>query len=306
MRFFPLIDFRVLPMSRCRSAYRLTSFSGVEGVLGRFALILPVCFWMADGGVRAEEAGSAVAERVDFRTQVRPILAANCFTCHGPDEAAREADLRLDQFDDAVSDRGGYRAITPGDHRESDLWVRVTSSDDDLRMPPGSHEPLTPEQTETLAKWIDQGAEFQTHWAFIPPTRPAVPVVGSVVDGQSGAAGESAGLTAPSTPIDAFLDHALAAAGLRAGGRAAPHDLVRRLHLDLIGIPPTPEEADAFAADPSPLAYARLVDRLLASPEYAERWARPWLDLARYADTNGYEKDRPRTIWPYRDWVLEP
>jgi len=293
-------------MTLCHIAWRRAPFLGVLAAMACFALILPVGLLLSGGEVSAAEGDSAVAaERVDFRTQVRPILAANCFTCHGPDEAAREGDLRLDQFDDAVSDRGGYRAITPGDHRESELWVRVTSSDDDLRMPPSSHEPLTPEQAETLAKWIDQGAEFQKHWAFIPPTRPAVPVTGLAGDGQSESVGELAGVATSSSPIDAFLDHALAAAGLQAGDRAAPHDLVRRLHLDLVGIPPTPEQADAFAADPSSLAYARLVDRLLASPEYAERWARPWLDLARYADTNGYEKDRPRTIWPYRDWVLD-
>ena len=228
------------------------------------------------------------AAAVNFQRDVRPILAGKCFTCHGPDGAAREADLRLDAAADALADRGGYQAIKPGDHRESEVWKRLVSDDADLRMPPSDgHEPLTPAQVDTLARWIDQGAIYEIHWAFVPPTEPPVPNVPGV-----------------STPIDAFINRSLIAAGLEPSLPADAYAIVRRVYLDLIGIPPTPEEADAFAADPSPLAYSRLVDTLIARPEYAERWARPWLDLARYADTNGYEKDRPRTIWPYRDWVL--
>jgi len=228
------------------------------------------------------------ASPVDFQRDVRPILAGKCFTCHGPDEAARQADLRLDEATNALADRGGFPAIEPGDHRKSEVWKRLVSDDADLRMPPADgHQPLTPEQVDTLARWIDQGAKYETHWAFVPPTAPPVPAI-------PGAA----------TPIDAFIDRSLIAAGLEPSPPADAYAIVRRVYLDLIGIPPTPEEADAFAADSSPLAYSRLVDALIARPEYAERWARPWLDLARYADTNGYEKDRPRTIWPYRDWVL--
>lgn len=239
-----------------------------------------------------------LAEQVDFQRQVRPILAAKCFTCHGPDEAAREADLRLDRYEDAVAERGGAPAIRPGELEASELWHRINSSDDDLRMPPpGPQAPLSPEQIAILAKWIEQGAEYQDHWAFLPPKRSEVPL--PVTTGAAVPAGIQ-----PSSPIDAFINRSLADSGLQPAPQADRYALVRRVYLDLIGIPPTPEQADAFVQDASPVAYERLVDALLASPDYAQRWARPWLDLARYADTNGYEKDRPRTIWPYRDWVL--
>lgn len=258
-----------------------------------------VVFFLLLGGVIAktpafaqpDEGDMPAAEKsskVNFQRDVRPILAGKCFTCHGPDDAAREADLRLDEATDVLEDRGGYQAIKPGDHRDSEVWKRLVTDDADLRMPPADgHEPLSPTQIDTLARWIDQGAKYETHWAFVPPVEPPVPTV-------SGA----------STPIDAFINHSLIAAGIEPSPPADAYTIVRRVYLDLIGVPPTPEEADAFAADSSPGAYARLVDTLISRPEYAERWARPWLDLARYADTNGYEKDRPRTIWPYRDWVL--
>lgn len=226
---------------------------------------------------------------VDFQRQVRPLLAGKCFACHGPDEATREAGLRLDEYQSAVEDRGGYQAIQPGDHQASELWLRVVSDDPDLRMPPaGNHATLSEQEVEILARWIDQGGRYETHWAFIPP-RPA-----TLPDHPSGG-----------SPIDALMAARLQQAGLAAAPPADRYALVRRLYLDLLGIPPTVAEADAFVHDPSPTAYVRLVDSLLSRPEYAERWARPWLDLARYADTNGYEKDRPRTIWPYRDWVIE-
>lgn len=238
---------------------------------------LPACGAFAEGD-----------PAVDYQREVRPILAGKCFTCHGPDDAAREADLRLDEATDAMHDRGGYQAIKPGDHRESEVWQRLVTDDADLRMPPADgHEPLSPAQIETLARWIDQGAKYETHWAFVPPSKPPVPTTPNAA-----------------TPIDAFVNRAMIEAGLQPSPPADPYGIVRRIYLDLIGIPPTPEEADTFVADSSPLGYSRLVDSLIARPEYAERWARPWLDLARYADTNGYEKDRPRTIWPYRDWVL--
>ena len=243
--------------------------------------------------------GEVLAQQIDFQRQVRPILAAKCFTCHGPDEAAREADLRLDRFEDAVADRGGTPAIRPGELEASEAWHRINSTDDDLRMPPpGPQAPLSPEQIAILARWIEQGAKYEDHWAFIPPKRAPVPLPVAADPAESAAVG-------PQSPIDAFINRSLAEAGLRPAPQADRYALVRRVYLDLIGIPPTPEQTDAFVQDSSPVAYERLVDTLLASPDYAERWARPWLDLARYADTNGYEKDRPRTIWPYRDWVLD-
>lgn len=227
----------------------------------------------------------ATAETVDFQREVRPILASKCYACHGPDDQTREADLRLD-----VS-VGNY-AIAPGSRDDSELWARITSDDADLRMPPSeSHEPLSKEQIETLGRWIDTGAAYQTHWSFELPTRPTAPEVAPIAEANG--------------RIDHWIQAKLQASGLKPSPQADGYALVRRLYLDLTGIPPTPEQADRFAQDRSPVAYERLVDELLASPDYAERWARPWLDLARYADTNGYEKDRPRTIWPYRDWVLK-
>lgn len=221
---------------------------------------------------------------VDYQREIRPILASKCFACHGPDEQTREAGLRLDMAEDNSS-------LVPGNREESELWVRITSDDADLRMPPSkSHEPLTPAQIAKLGEWIDAGATYENHWAFELPKQTPAP---EIKDAEA-----VRGL------IDRWIQAKLDAKGLVASGEADRASLIRRLYLDLLGITPTTDEVDRFIQDKSPVAYERLVDRLLASPDYAERWARPWLDLARYADTNGYEKDRARTIWPYRDWVL--
>ncbi|MCA9270524.1 MAG: DUF1549 domain-containing protein [Planctomycetales bacterium] len=233
----------------------------------------------------------AAEEAVSFDRDIRPILAARCFTCHGPDPEAREADLRLDEFASATADLGGYRAIDPGKPEKSAVVARITSDDPDERMPPAdAGKPLTAEQIARIKSWIAQGGEYTQHWAFAAPTRPAVP------------AAQPADW--PKSPIDSFVLARLNAAGLSPSPPADRYTLVRRVYLDLIGLPPTPEEADAFVQDESPDAYAKLVDHLLASEHYGERWASAWLDLARYSDTNGYEKDRPRSIWPYRDWVI--
>lgn len=227
----------------------------------------------------------------DFGRDVRPILAKHCFTCHGPDPEARESGLRLDQQDSATKDLGGYAAIKPGDPDASEIMIRVTHDDPDMRMPPnGAHPPLNDSQIATLRRWIQSGGEYETHWSFVAPKQPQLPEVND----PSWCAGE----------IDRFILHRIEQAGLRPSGNADRKSLIRRLYLDLTGTTPTPEEVDRFVASGDPTAYRRLVDRLLATPEYAERFARPWLDLARYSDTNGYEKDRPRTIWPYRDWVI--
>ncbi len=234
---------------------------------------------------------SSLANAVDFQREIRPILAANCFVCHGPDDEARKSNLRLDSSDGATADLGGYRAIEPGNPSKSELWLRITSNDPELRMPPTqSHKSLTDVQRKKIAEWIEAGAVYDKHWSFELPKHVPLPAV-SNVDTCRG-------------PIDRFIQAKLDSAGLIASPEADRFSLVRRVYLDLIGIPPTIAEADRFVADPSPIAYERLVDSLLASPDYAERWLRPWLDLARYADTNGYEKDRARTIWPYRDWLL--
>ncbi|HNG34924.1 MAG TPA: PSD1 and planctomycete cytochrome C domain-containing protein, partial [Blastocatellia bacterium] len=227
----------------------------------------------------------SAAEPVRFGRDVLPILSANCFACHGPDERNRKAGLRLDIEAEAKAKRRSGFPVAPGEPQKSLLLARITSNDPDAVMPPpGSHKHISPEQIETLRRWIVEGAAWGRHWSFEPVVRPAV------------AAGQR--------PIDALVSAALAAKGLSLRPAAMPHTLVRRLWLDLIGLPPTPELADKFAADPSPAAYERMVNELLAKPQFGEHWARMWLDLARYADTKGYEKDLGRTIWPYRDWVV--
>ncbi len=234
-------------------------------------------------------------EPVSFSRQIRPLLAAKCLACHGPDDEHRAAELRLDQSESAFEDRGDYAAIVPGHPEKSAMVARMTSADEAERMPPvDSGKQLTPAEIELLTRWIAEGANFEPHWAFVPPRRSEVPSVQRT--------------SWPRNPVDHFTLARMEAAGLAPAPEADPTTLVRRAYLDLIGFPPLPDEIDAFLADAafSSLddAFSRLVDRLLASPHYGERWARPWLDLARYADTNGYEKDRERQIWAYRDWVI--
>ncbi len=234
-------------------------------------------------------------DAVDFNRDVRPILAAHCFKCHGPDEGTREADLRVDTFAAATADRGGYAAIVPSQPADSELLQRVLSDDPDLRMPPPDEAAaLTAAQVETLTRWIEAGGRYETHWSLVPPVAAPVPPRVNAFSARTTSA------------IDRFVQARLhEATPLAPAPPADRYALVRRLYLDLTGLPPSPEQADAFVHNDDPLAYERLVDRLLASPSFAENLAQPWLDLARYADTNGYEKDRPRTIWPYRDWVLQ-
>jgi hypothetical protein len=228
----------------------------------------------------------------DFNRDVRPILSNRCFKCHGPDEANREAGLRLDLRDAAVRALdSGERAIVPGHADSSELVARIESDDPDLVMPPPQTKvSLSAEERRTLQEWIAAGAAYAPHWAFVAPRMPAPPAVRDDAFVRN--------------PIDRFVLARLEAEGLAPAVEADRATLCRRVHLDLVGLPPSPDELDAFLADTSPNAYEQLVDRLLASPRYGERWARKWLDLARYADTNGYEKDRARTIWPYRDWVI--
>ena len=232
---------------------------------------------------------ASAAEPIDFNRQVRPILSGNCFKCHGPDDKARESDLRLDQREVATKElESGAKAIVPGKADASELVRRIFSADDNERMPPpASNKRLTDEQKQVLKQWIAEGAKYDPHWAFAPPRQVAPP---TVADARNA--------------VDAFISNRLHAAGLELSPEADRYTLARRASLDLRGLPPTPGEADAFVNDSSPDAYERMIDRLLASPHYGQRWARRWLDLARYADTNGYEKDRVRNMWPYRDWVI--
>lgn len=242
--------------------------------------------------VLACTAPAVFGQSVDFSRQVRPILASYCFKCHGPDASQRQAGLRLDDRKAATSPADSGRiAIVAGKPEESELIRRIFSQDDAERMPPPEEKrPLSDDQKELLRRWIAEGAPYTPHWSFQPIRLPALPKIRNT--------------EWPLNGIDYFVLARLEMAGWVPNPPADRYTLIRRLYLDLLGVVPSPEEADAFAADTAPDAYERLVDRLLASPRYGERWARRWLDLARYADTNGYEKDRPRSIWPYRDWVI--
>ncbi|MBN9520634.1 DUF1553 domain-containing protein [bacterium] len=226
--------------------------------------------------------------KVNFAREVLPILSDTCFACHGPDAKARKADLRLDTKDDAH----GSGTIVPGKSAESELIRRIASTDPDEVMPPAKGaKKLTPQQIDTLKKWIDQGAPWGRHWAFDAPQRPAVPQLRN---------------PQPATrhQIDAFVRHRLEREKMVPAAPATKEQLIRRITLDLTGLPPTPAEVDVFVADPAPDAFEKLVDRLLASPRYGERMAWDWLDAARYADSNGYQGDNERTMWPWRDWVV--
>ncbi len=241
--------------------------------------------------VRAGEAKDS-APRVVFNRDIRPILAEKCFKCHGLDAHERKGKLRLDLAEFAVAPAAsGGRAIVPRKLDESELYERITSADESERMPPPkSGKTLSAGEVETLKRWILQGAEYQPHWSFAPPVRPETPLVKN--------------RAWPRGPIDAFVLERLEAQGLEPSPEAERTTLIRRLALDLIGLPPTIAEVDAFLADARPDAYERLVDRLLDSPRLGERWGRLWLDAARYADSDGYEKDKQRQVSFYRDWVI--
>ena len=230
------------------------------------------------------------AETLTFNEHIRPILSQNCFACHGTDAAHRKAGLRLDEPESAYAERKGVRAIVPGNVEASELWQRIISRhEDEVMPPPDSHkEPLSAAQRALIRRWIEQGAVYQRHWAWEPVARPELPPA-------------TAGLT---HPVDRFISERLSPHRLTLSPEATREALIRRVTLDLTGLPPTPAEVDAFAADRAPDAYERLVDRLLGSPRFGENLARHWLDAVRYADTHGLHLDNVRTIWPYRDWVV--
>lgn len=236
---------------------------------------------------------SKPAVAVDFNRDIRPLLSKNCFHCHGPDPETREAGLRLDQRPSAIAKlESEEHAIVPGDAEKSELIQRLTSSDEYLVMPPHDvGEKLTPAQIQKIKTWIEQGAPYARHWSFAPPQRPALPEVTQK--------------NWPANAIDYFVLEKLEHAGLKPSSRANRYTLIRRLSLDLRGLPPTLAEVDQFLNDKSPDAYEKLVDRFLSDPAFGERWARKWLDLARYADSKGYGSDPLRMdIWRYRDWVI--
>ena len=242
----------------------------------------------------ATAAGVAGAqENISFNEHIRPILADNCFACHGADAGHRKAKLRLDQGAEALASRDGIRAFAPGDLAQSEAWQRILSDDpEEVMPPPDSHKlPLKPEQRALIKRWIEQGAVYQNHWAYEPVTRPELPKAAGGAKTKDGA-------------IDRFIGAKLADKKLKLAPEASREVLLRRLTLDLTGLPPTPQEVDAFLADRAPDAYDRVVTRLLASPRYGEHFARYWLDVVRYADTHGLHLDNVRNLWPYRDWVV--
>ncbi|MFK7819592.1 MAG: PSD1 and planctomycete cytochrome C domain-containing protein, partial [Planctomycetaceae bacterium] len=232
-------------------------------------------------------------DSVDFQKDIRPILSNHCFTCHGPDAARREGGLRLDQRNAAIGeDDSGKLAIVPGDVDASEIIRRVTSADLDEQMPPeGGPKKLDKKQIELLKKWIEDGAEYQSHWAYGSVTKPVVP--------------KSNSDDWPKNNIDHFVLAKLQEKELRPAAEATRETLIRRVAFDLTGLPPTLEEVDGFLSDKSDQAYEHMVDRYLQSPSYGEHMARHWLDLARYADTNGYQYDTERQQWVWRDWVID-
>ena len=228
------------------------------------------------------------ADDVRFSRDILPILSDRCFHCHGPDEANRQADLRLDQREAALEDRGGYAALVPGEPDASEILVRVLTDDPDLRMPPADahRKPLDAREVEMLRRWVADGAPWGTHWAFEKPQRNDPP-------------------QSQIHPIDAFVRSRLQREGLEPAAPADRRTLIRRLSFDLTGLPPSLQQMEAFLADDSPQAYESQIDRLLQSAHYGERMAMWWLDAARYSDTDGFQQDATRTNWPWRDWVVK-
>ena len=241
----------------------------------------------------SQEIEAKLPQKIDFNYHIKPILSDRCFACHGPDESIQKAGLRLDTPEGAfaaLQENEGH-AIVPGKATQSEVYHRITSSDPKLAMPPpDSNLELSELEIATLTRWIDQGAEYKPHWSFIPPERPSIPKV------------QDTGW--PNNPIDHFVLNRLEREDLSPAAEAEKVQLLRRVSFDLIGLPPTLDEIDAFIADQSENAYQKVVDRLLASPHYGERMAMDWMDLARFADSHGYHADGYRMMWPWRDWVI--
>ncbi len=237
----------------------------------------------------ASASWGAGTSAIVFDRQIRPILSDNCFTCHGPDDKHRMAGLHFDTKDGAFSKQG---VIVPGDSANSKMYLRISNTNEAMRMPPVySGHKLTPAQIELVKNWIDQGAKWETHWSFVAPQRPAEPAVSDAKWAK--------------TPLDLFVLSKLDKEGLKPSPEADKATLLRRVTFDLTGLPPTPDELKAFLADASPKAYDKVVDRLLDSPHYGERMAMQWMDFARYSDTHGYHIDSARQMWVWRDWVIQ-
>ncbi|MCY3550026.1 MAG: PSD1 and planctomycete cytochrome C domain-containing protein [Candidatus Poribacteria bacterium] len=257
-------------------------------------IALLACFCLAVLGLSTASAEHHETEQanINYNLDIRPILANNCYACHGPDAKARQANLRLDTKAGAFSEPSGYPIIVPNKPEESELHLRIISDDDTYRMPPaGFNKTLTPEQIEAITQWIREGAKWEEHWAFTTPVSQTPPDVKN--DGWV------------RNPIDAFILSRLEKEGLQPASEADKRTLIRRLSFDLTGLPPTREEIHQFLADDSPDAYEKVIDAFMAKPEYGEHLARFWLDVARYGDTHGLHLDNYREMWPYRDWVIE-
>ncbi len=250
--------------------------------------------WLACSGVLAALCLLPVPSQaeVDYSRDILPILADTCYHCHGPDPKARQAGLRLDTREGAFRVRRGKAVLVPGNRAASELIRRITATDpDEVMPPPDAQRRLTPKQIELLQRWVDEGARWSMHWAFVPPQRPLLPSTQRPDWAR--------------TALDRFIHARLEKEGLQPAPEVRKETWLRRVTLDLTGLPPARAEIDAFLADRSPDAYEKVVDRLLASPRYGERLASDWLDLARYADTHGYQMDRFRPMWPWRDWVIQ-
>ncbi len=258
----------------------------------KMLLALALLCAAGEGSFASEQVAQGGSEAIDYNRDIRQILSNHCYACHGPDKAKLQAGLRLDHQETALAalESGGH-AIVPGDSSQSKLIARITSTDEDEIMPPkAAGKRLKPEEIEKLRRWIDQGAKWKGHWSYLKVERPGLPPVSKP--------------GWPKTPIDYLILRRLDQEGLSPSPEADKTALARRLSFDLTGLPPAIAEVDVFVADNSPGAYEKLVDRLLSSPRYGERMAQKWLDLARYADTNGYHIDNHRDMWRYREWVI--
>ena len=267
-------------------------------LLGGSAFLLRASFISFKRSPASQDSAAAAIEstlpaKITFNENIQPLLSENCYFCHGQDATARKADLRVDRAEFAFLPRkNGLPPIVKGHPEQSAIIQRISSKDPNQVMPPpSSHKaPLTPQQIALLTRWVKEGAEYQEHWAFVKPERAAPPEVKHP--------------DWPKNAIDRFVLAKLEAHNLAPEPEADRRTLIRRVTLDLTGLPPTPDEVSAFLADTSTNAYEKVVDRLLASPHYGEHEGRYWLDAARYAETVGLHIDEPRSIWPYRDWVI--
>lgn len=282
------LEDRPLDISIARSIHRRSSAALLAGVLALLLVLL-----IPGPSVEAAEtvAAPTLPETVRFNRDIRPIFSNTCFACHGPDANKRKMKLRLDVREQAIATRDDFRPVFPGDASKSEAYRLIMAEDPEDRMPPADfHIKLSARDKAMIKKWIDQGAVYEDHWAFLSPKKSAVPKKGLA--------------SATSHPIDAFVVRKLEASGLKPSAAADRATLIRRVTLDLTGLPPTPKQVEAFVSDKSADAYEKVVDRLLTSKPYAEHMARHWLDVARYADTNGYQYDRIRHQWVWRDWVI--